>query len=318
MIAKVSITPDCFGKNNDSRALLCILIDIVTSGILIADFGAKRSWRSFIDEYSEEFDMKYSKRIIAILRALNNRSKIVKVGKNNKTVDTETGWLNVAISHTVQMNLDLIILGDKFKDEYKVKEKCMSMGDVPISREWINLKRMDSVFLKTPDYFTKVLKTFLPYTSKLKIIDPYFDYSSKCKLSIELFAKWYRYRENIGYVQDVIEIHTTKSTNHKDIDMNMFKVRLERMLEGIVNEGKHTIKVYIWEDNNSNDKFHDRLILTNNIGISSTHSFDIKEDSMQEVTWSILSETTHEIHEDNFGADPKFTFADELSPIIRI
>lgn len=317
MIAKVSITPDCFGQNNDSRALLCILIDIITSGILIADFDKKRSWKSFIDEYSEEFDPQYSKRIVSILKALNIRSKIVRLGKNNETIDTEIDWLRTAVSHSAQMNLNLIMIGDKFKEDYKAKEKCMPIEDVPISPEWIKLKRMDLVLLKKPDKFSKILKTFLPYTSELKIIDPYFDDSGKCKLSIEIFAKWYRYRENMGYVRDLIEIHTTKSKNHQDIDMDTFKFRLKQMLEGIVNEGKHTIKVFIWKDNNANDKFHDRLILTKSIGISSTHSFDVKEDSMQEMTWSILSEMTHELHEDNFGDDPKFTYVDDFS-ITRI
>ena len=316
MISKVAMSPDCFESTDDTKSVIGILLDILHSGILLTDFSKSNKWYEFINEiYRDQLDIKYRGRIISLIESIKNKGKIVRLPNNGKIVITENEWLDIAIYNLVQENLDLITTGNKYISKCKAEtnDKCYHINDIRITNVWERLKKNDLILHKTPSNLENVLKTFLPYSKNLKIIDPYFDDSKKCQDSIELFAKFYRYRAELGYIRDTIEIHTANQDN--SIDVETFKIRMERMLKKINNVAKHTIKVFIWGNNSGEDKFHDRMILTNIVGIKSTHSFDIKENSQQEVTWSILSDESHDKHDDNFGQFPKFILLDTLSVI---
>ncbi len=315
MISRVAMFPDCFDSTNDPKNVISILLDVLHHGILLTDFGKKEKWFNFINEiYKNQLDVKYGGKIISLIIAIQSKGKIIQLTDFKKAITCEKEWIETAIHNSVDENLDLLVSGNKYISECKTEtDTCSHVDDVQISDIWVNFKKNDLILHKTPHEFHNVLKTFLPYAKNLKIIDPYFDDSKKCQDSIEIFVKYYRFRSGIGYIRDTIEIHTANQDN--SIDISTFKIRMERMLKKINNEAKHTIKVFIWGNNSGEDKFHDRIILTNIIGMKSTHSFDVKENSQQEVTWSILSKESHDKHDDNFGQFKKFELLDTLSVI---
>ncbi len=316
MISKVAIVPECFENTNEVKSLISVLLDILNSGILLTDFNKKDKWSGLINEqYKDYIDPKYRNRILLLIKSLKNKGKIVRLPDFGETVDSEQKWLDAAVANGRAGNVDLITIGNKSIDVCigMKNDKCYHINDVNISDEWIEFKRNDLILHKTQTEVNNVLKTFLPYSTTLKIIDPYFNETKKCQDSLEIFAKHFRNRGALGYMRSTIEIHTTNVKDRK-IDLNTFKVRLQRMLESIDNEGKHTIKIYIWKDKSPENKFHDRIILTNIVGIKSTHSFDVKDNSRQEVTWSLLSDKTYEVHLNNFSIeDPRFILEDTLT-----
>ncbi len=314
MISKVAIVPECFENCNEPKSLISVLLDVLNSGILLSDFHKKDKWSALINElYKDYLDPKYRNKILLLMKSLKNKGKIVRLPDFGETIDSEKKWFYAAVTHASMGNVNLITIGNKSVDVCMKNDKCHHINDVNISDEWIGLKRNDLMLHKTQTEVDNVLKTFLPYSTTLKIIDPYFNETGKCKDSIEIFAKHFRNRGELGYLRSTVEIHTTNAKD-RNIDLNTFKVRLQRMLEKIDNEGKHTFKIFIWKDNNPEDKFHDRIILTNVVGIKSTHSFDVKENSRQEVTWSILSGQSYDVHLNNFSEeDPKFILEDTLT-----
>ncbi len=315
MISRVAMFPDCFDSTNDAKNVIGMLLDVLHHGILLTDFGKKEKWYKFIKEiYKDQLDVKYGGKIISLIIAIQSKGKIIQLPDFGNVITNEREWIETAKHNFEEENLDLLVSGNKYISECKTAiDKCCHVDDVQISDVWVKFKKNDLILHKTPNDLQNVLKTFLSYSKNLKIIDPYFDDSKKCQDSIEIFVKNYRYRLRLGYIRDTIEIHTSNQDN--SIDVATFKIRMERMLKKINNEAKHTIKVYIWGNNSGEDKFHDRIILTNIIGIKSTHSFDVKENSQQEVTWSILSKDSHDKHDDNFGQFSKFKLLDTLSVI---
>ncbi len=316
MIAKVAIAPECFDNSTEPKSLTGVLLDVLNSGIVLSDFHKKDKWSALINElYKDYLDPKYRNKILVLMKTLKNKGKIVRLSDFGETIDSEKKWCDAAIANAKEGNINLITIGKKSIEVCieKACDKCHHIDDVNISDEWVELKRNDAILHKTQTEVNDVLKTFLPYSKTLKIIDPYFNESGKCKDSIEIFAKHFRNRGALGYIRSTIEIHTT-NVKDRNIDLSTFKIRMQRMLEGIENEGKHTFKIFIWKDNSPEDKFHDRMILTNIAGIKSTHSFDVKENSRQEVTWSLLSNKSYEVHLNNFSEeDAKFILEDTIT-----
>jgi hypothetical protein len=180
---------------------------------------------------------------------------------------------------------------------------------VALEEEWNLLKARDVIVLKTPESFTKNLKTILPHAKKLKLIDPYFEPDNKNKLALQIFTKYFRNREGFNLEKGTIEIHT-KIIEY--LGEEKTKNRWKTLLSSIENDANHTFKIFFWKDNNENDKFHDRYLLTDIFAISSLHSFSVKESSEQETEWSLKDQKTLEKYTNDFSEeDPKFTMSCE-------
>ncbi len=318
MISEVAILPDCFDESNDTKTLIGILKDTINNGIFIADFsiGNSGNWSNTIQElYVREFESQSLKDMLFVLiRQLKDRKKIVKLTNYGHNIVSENDWIDVVKLHHDNNSLDLVLSGDGFKAqcEIVINDKCCCINDILISDKWDELKKRDIVLKKTAESFNVVLKTMLPHVRNIQLIDPYALPKAQYKSTLELCVKYLRKKTGFDQQRGVVEIHT-KSDESISIDMN--KTRWKTMLDGIVNEANHTFKVYFWKDNSPEDKFHDRFILTNVFGVSSAHSFDIKDNSEQETTWSLLSKETFELHLNNFSnEDPKFQL--ECDPLI--
>ena len=146
----------------------------------------------------------------------------------------------------------------------------------------------------------------MPYSSKLVIIDPYFEYITKYQNFLRLCSEIMGNRVNFPRNSCKIEIHT-RYVNGNNYNFQTFLTSLKSQFD-------HSYTVYIWDDSKVDaHKFHDRFIMTESIGFSVSHSFDILDSSNQETTWSFLDRQTQSKHMNNYREeDPLFKLNNKI------
>ncbi len=283
--------------------LIATLRDILNHGIFIADFQtgnwSKLIQTTYINNYGTPA---VRDKIIALIRQLKDRKKIIQLTNYNHEIINEDDWLKVIELHNTDESLDLIISGQESyaqcKDQFS--DKCCCIDDVIADEKWDALKQRDSVGHKTQTTFSKTLQGMFAHANVIKLIDPYLRPNGQCKQVIQLCINYLKSKKNFDQGRGFIEIHT-KADSDFSFDVNLS--RWNSIFQSLSNPSFHSFRVYLWKDNSHIDKFHDRYILTNNMGVSVTHSFDLKDDSEQEITLSLLSQKTFEQHLNNFSEE---------------
>lgn len=307
MIFEVAILPDSFEKQNDTTALITTLKTIVNNGVFIADFKTGLWSKKILEKYITEYENSSRRdKLITLLKHLKDRKKIVKLTNYNHVIESLADWIVVSKKHFENESLDLVVSGENSKDECKsqLSGKYHSLNELLLSDEWEKVNKSDIVIKKTPSDFNCLLKKMLTYVRTIKLIDPYLLPKSKYKSTIELCVKHLNNKNDFPQQRGEIEIHTKIE---EGVSISANQSRWKEMLKDIENSAHHTFKVFFWKDNSLEDKFHDRFILTNIFGVSSSHSLDIHSSSSQEITLSLLSRATYEKHLNNFSQnDQKF------------
>lgn len=316
MITKISVLPDCFEASNNTVNLIAVLKDILNNGILIADFSTGNWTKTIQTSFLNDIDQKYKDKVLSIIKQLKNRKKIVKMGNYDYIIRNLDDWVSISKLHCDNEHLKFVLSGNNLSNKCReeINNKCFSVDTIIMEENWDIAKRKDVVTIKTPSSVDKILKPLLSDANTLKLIDPYFNDGNQYKSLLNLCIKSFRNRAGLSQERGIIEIHTTNNKND-NLDLHVFQSRIANMLNKLNNTPNHTIKVYIWKNNSSNDKFHDRFILTNTFGVSVSHSLGVVETSEQQTTWNLLDQETFEIHVNNFSEeDPKFQL--ECEPLI--
>jgi hypothetical protein len=146
----------------------------------------------------------------------------------------------------------------------------------------------------------------MPYSSKLVIIDPYFEYVTKNQNFLKLCSEIMGNRVNFPQNRCKIEIHTRYVYGNN--------YNFQTFLTSLKSQFNHTYAVYVWDDSKiDSHKFHDRFIMTESIGFLVSHSFDISDTSNQETTWSFLDKETQSKHIGNYREeDPLFILNNKI------
>ena len=317
MISEVAILPDSFDQANDTKMLVGILRDVLNHGIFIADFQTG-NWSKFIQTtYINSYTTPPVRdKLLALIRQLKDRKKIVKLTNYNHEITVENDWVEVVKLHDNDNSLEFVINGleSQTQCESVTIDKCCLVNDVLISDKWDELKKIDVVLKKTPEKFSAVLKGMFSHANVIKLIDPYLTPNGQSKMILQLCINHLKDKKEFVQGRGTIEIHTKIDDS---ISLNINLSRWGTMLRSLSNEANHTFKVYLWNDRGLTYTFHDRFILTNNIGVSVTHSLDVREDSEQEVTLNLLSQDSFEVHTNNFSEeDPRFKL--ESDPLIVV
>lgn len=307
MIFEVAILPDSFDEENNPSMLIGTLKDILNTGVLIADFQtgnwSKVIQTSYVNNYAAQ---SLKDKVLALIRQLKDRKKIVKLTNYSHIIETENDWLQVVKKHNETASLELAIAGNTtyLECENTISSKCVCINEVLANDRWEELKKQDGIGTKTSSYFNDVLEKLFNHANIIKLVDPYLTPNGQSKSIIKICINNLKKKKNFMQGSGRIEIHTKADTS---ISIEANFSRWNSIFESINNIPSHSFKVCLWKDNSPVDKFHDRFILTNSHGMSITHSFDLKDDSEQEVTFNLLSKDTFETHINNFSEeDPKF------------
>lgn len=306
MINEIVITPDSFGSVVDNKHLLVILKDIINSGILVVDFSTGNWSKTVHDKYLSKLEQGLKDKIIVSLKSLKDRKKIVKLTNYDQPVSDPEDWVRVTKLHRNHGEIDFLIVSESLLAMCleNIEKDYQCIDNILFDETWEKLKEHDEIIQKNPVSFSFHIKKMLSHAKKAILIDPYLEPDSKNQLALELFANYFRKRSGMIQERGTIEIHTKLL---KDFSAEVTKSRWLKLLKAIKNPAHHSFKVYFWDDNSPEDKFHDRYIVTDIFAVTSQHSFSIKEASFQETTWSLSSHRLFEKYTNNFSEeDPKF------------
>lgn len=310
MTSNLVLTPNIFQEGNNKQNIISILKDIISNPIFITEYQNTNWSKTIQSKYVSSFEPKYKDKFQVLIRKLKDEKKLIKQTNHNILINSSEDWINVS-KKALNVNLiDFIITDDELNDKYKtdLNEDCESINNIIIDdTKWDTIKnKRSSTLIKTESNMEPFLSHFMPYSSKLIIIDPYFQYQTKNENFLKLCSRLMGNRSNFSNNSCRIEIHTRFDSNHN--------YNFQTFLTSLKSQFNHTFIIYIWDDSTTQShKFHDRFLITESIGFSVSHSFDITYGSNQETTWSFLDKETKSKHISNFQEqDPLFVLKNKI------
>lgn len=183
-------------------------------------------------------------------------------------------WADEALRYHQREPLNGIISSKSTKEEFKDEKIIASIEQLNKADWWKN--RVSSVCVQraTKDYL-KRLKLILERANSIMFIDPYFN---PFKPDYEDF---YLILQAIKRADDPpdIEIHLCHLESPKTAQD--YEDYFRKKLTNVIKQAKLEVQFFIW------DRFHDRYIITNLVGIMSGNSFSVSRER-EETTWTRL------------------------------
>ena len=310
MISNFVLTPNVFEDRNSKQNIISVMKDSIANPIFVVEYQGANWSKTILVEYISKFEQKYRDRFQVLLKNIKDQKKLIKQTNHNLPLNTSDDWMKVSEKALNSNLIDFVITDDELKDSYKstLNENCESINDIiEEDTKWDVIKNKRSLTLtKTKSNLSPFFNSFMPYSSKLVIIDPYFEYITKYQNFLRLCSEIMGNRVNFPRNSCKIEIHT-RYVNGNNYNFQTFLTSLKSQFD-------HSYTVYIWDDSKVDaHKFHDRFIMTESIGFSVSHSFDISDSSNQETTWSFLDRQTQSKHMNNYREeDPLFKLNNKI------
>lgn len=293
MISNIVVTPNVFDSKNNVSHIIGLLKDTLNNPIFFVDYE-KANWIQIINtNYINNVDQRYKTKLQSLLILLDKEHKIIKQTNHGITIGRTTHWIDVSKKAIVKKLIDFVISDDEYAKKAKqyLANKCESINDITLEDTlWDKIKIKRSIVLrKSISEYKELFLYFLPYTSKLTIIDAYVEYSPKYEKFIELCSQLLGNRENLPTKKCKLVIHTSFN---RDKNCN-----LENYLKNLNIKYGHEYKIHFWNDLKIvGDKIHDRFLFTESLGILMGHSSDIDITSNQKTTFSVIDKDTKMSH----------------------
>lgn len=310
MISNFVLTPNVFEDRNNKQNIISVMKDSIANPIFVVEYQGANWSKTILAEYISKFEQKYRDRFQVLLKNLKDQKKLIKQTNYNLSLNTSDDWMKVSAKALDSNLIDFVITDDELKDIYKssLNENCESINDIiEEDTKWDVIKNKKSLTLtKTKSNLLPFFNSFMPYSSKLVIIDPYFEYVTKYQNFLRLCSGIMGNRVSFPQNSCKIEIHT-RYDDRSNYNFQTF-------LTSLKSQFNHSYTVYIWDDSKVDaHKFHDRFIMTESIGFSVSHSVDISDSSNQETTWSFLDKETQSKHMGNYREeDPLFMLHNKI------
>lgn len=302
MLYSFAITPEVFEPwfapdgTAEGRILTELLRGLCDNGIL-ADLHAGQ-WltqvRRCLDNNKSPPDLR--DKINSCLAVLSKRNRLVRHPASSERPETEEyRWLHWALErhgHDPEGSFQAIVSSEEFIAFSTLQSDALmpiqTILDAPC---WLERKRSVR-FEKTEANLRVLLAPIIRHASKLILIDPYMT----CRK--ERFFETVRHATSLlGRHFDPprkgrIDIHAGDPTEDKDGLCETVRERLDRWKTELGPEAKHFCKefhVYLWGRKPGGKRFHDRYIITDQLGLGAPGGLDFGTDSLQanytEWTW---------------------------------
>ena len=283
LLADYAITPDVFDATSYSNDEVCaarletIREAMLTEG-LVRDLR-NGQWRSLF----ESGDRAWHRRGTELVKTLATQGRLIQHGPAlPASPRDDQGWCAEALAtHTSRPLSGGVIVTEAVKAGY-ANESLVSRIDRLSSAPWWAARSSSVPLQRTLADYQKHLNIVLRCSNSIMFIDPHLDPARKgYGLFGELLAL-------LGGRKPVpkIEIHRVckVSGSKRTFPMSYFEHRFRNALVGPLRTAGLQAEVFVWE------RFHDRFLISNLIGISLPNGFDI--DSRDQSThWTRLGRT---------------------------
>ncbi|HIK09442.1 MAG TPA: hypothetical protein IGS52_04120 [Oscillatoriaceae cyanobacterium M33_DOE_052] len=276
MLTEYALMPDIFDSSGYSSPEVCsirmeYIKDVVLQEGLVRDLR-NGEWRRYLAAKKDEDCWPSRSRELFKKLVKQNRLRPVP-SVSDKPPSDAISWCHEAVASHAKDPLNGIITTQSVAAEFASTNIVSPIDKIYSATWWQDRSPSVRLHRKTDDYL-RHLKLVFAQANSIMFIDPYIDpvkhnYREFYKLLVACRRE----------LPPEIEIHLC----HLDgIKPSQYKEDFERELSKTIQEAGLTVKVFIW------NKFHDRYLISNVIGIKLSNGFDISKNSDEMTTWGRL------------------------------
>lgn len=302
MLYDFAMTPELFEpkfieQNDPNGTVLVEFLRGLAENGLLADLN-KGQWARQIECNSSNLSLNLRDKVLTCIKVLNDRNRLVRHRKSvTGNPSSNLDWLELIFDSHDQIPFDGIVLSEALmKGSSRKCNEFIEFCEVLDSKPWIDRKRTLTLQKSKSDYQT-ALEPILRYARKLRLIDPFLNSEEVRYLdTISICSNLLGMRRHNRFDECIVEIHSAKkSPRQENFRTDQIFSNWELKLQELMQTYRHKYRVYLWENQFDTGKFHDRYILTDQIGISVPWGVDCYERTHDSTKWNVLDEVDREL-----------------------
>ncbi|MGJ5629432.1 hypothetical protein [Nostoc sp. CALU 1950] len=280
MLVEYALIPDIFDANCYDYPELCssrieYIKDALLEEALVRDLRNGELCKYFQTCLKKNGDF-WPSRSKEIIKKLIKQNRFRRVpAAQDTTPSNYLEWCHEAISSHNQEPLNGVITTQLHAVAVSKPDIVASIDKLSGADWWRN--RSPSVRLhRTTNDYLRHLQLLLCHANSIMFIDPYLD---------PLKGHYREFNKLLAAIKNpdeppAIEIHICYLAD--SITKSQYEADFRSKLSGVINTAGLTVKVFIW------DKFHDRYLISNLMGIKLNNGFDISDNPQEMTTWGRL------------------------------
>jgi hypothetical protein len=307
LLYEFAIIPDVFERAlidadpSLNVTLVELLRGICDSG-LIANLHREAWGRHIRTELVDNLPPALRDKVIVCLNILNNRHRIVRHRRSpNGDPTTNADWLAIARDSNQRIPFYGVVLSEPLLAASGGGPGFLGISTVLDSASWRSRRRSLTI-PKTITEYRRVLGPILRHAKALSLVDPYITahratYTDVIDLCSDLMG-------NRAHDRLPGRIHIHADINKQDpggYDPPYYANQWMGALTPLVHRYGHHFRVILWRGT-ATKSLHDRFMLTDQCGISSTAGLDVRARSTQTTTLSLLDEEDRRANLDDYDA----------------
>ena len=289
ILADYAITPDVFDVTSYSdhevgRLRLKEISDVIRTEGLVRDLRAGK-WRALVTGDSRP----WHRRSKELVKKLATQGRLISFPPALPTEPVDDyAWCDEAIATHAKLELTGgVIVTRPIKDAHRFETLVAAIDQLQRAAWWrpqdpsIRLRR-------NVEAYRQHLGLILRHANSIQFIDPHLDPTKQ------------RYRAVVELLHaaggrtpaPLIEIHRDaydrSGSRRTYLDVDQLEADFRRALESNLRAAGLRVHVFVW------DRFHDRYLISNLVGISLPNGFDTSSESAEMTTWSRLGGTARD------------------------
>ncbi len=285
MLREFGIIPDIFSASSYPTPEACdshlnMLKQVLMREGLVRDF-CNGGW----GQYLEQNKHLWHQRGKEVVKKLVKDSRFVKFPTQAMPMPNDgLEWCKEAVASNLAAPLDGIIATEKVAARFPDNAAVGSIESLG-ARDWWTTATESVRLARTTENYLKHLDLVLRHANSLWFIDPHLDPSSRC---YEEFIKLLLAAKRTENISVEIQLHRAcKIGETVCTDEIEWKRRFDSLDQSLRDAGL-SAQVFVW------DKFHDRHMISNLIGILLANGFDTTRNAEEKTTWARISRKDRE------------------------
>lgn len=298
MLYEFAMTPDLFGSDflDTKDAGGTILVEILRG---LADYGLlanlhKDRWIRHVEERVNSLSPELKHKVFDCLSVLNDRHRLVRHPKSiTGNPKSNNDWLKVALDSHDKVPFHAIILSQELMENFEGEcSEFLEFSESLDSSQWRDCKKQTWALTKSPADYRSNLAPVLRYARSLALVDPYLNLEkSRYFNTVEICSNLLGYRRGDDKLSGRIDIHTDVKHLHPDRSINNYLADWRELLQPLINEDKHSFRIFLWEAEPGQESMHDRYIFTDQCGLLIPGGLDCRTHSHPNSTdWSLVDD----------------------------
>jgi len=303
MLYHYAITPEVFepwainGMTPAGVVIVELLRGMCDNGLL-ADLHAG-NWMTHVRRYLQQSGIPpaVSDRIKACLEVLHSRNRLIMHPAGTGVFENDDyRWLRWSLERHRAKPLSAVFSSDDIVELSGISDEILVQLSIALDADCWTCRQRSARFTKTESNLRRWLAPILDYAQKVTLIDPYMTCrQDRFFNTVQHCADLFGHRDG-KVVPGAIHIHAgdPESVGPEELreSKNDRLARWKAALRPVVNQWRHTFRVFLWKRKPGGRTFHDRYLVTDQFGINAPGGLDFLPDEDEgranTTTWSVL------------------------------